>query len=333
MKDRLRGNAVVGQSGGPTAAINATLAGVIKGALECDAIKTLYGMRNGVEGLLEERLVDLTKYFENDELITKLENTPAAALGSCRKKMKSPEVEPETYEKLLEIFKKYNIRYFFYNGGNDSMDTCNKISKFMQKSGYEMRVMGVPKTIDNDLFGTDHCPGYGSAAKYVATSTMEVYHDARVYDTGMVTVLEVMGRHAGYIALNCGIAAGATAIAVPEVSITVDEIVKKIEDARNTGKKHFVIVVAEGVGGVEEMAKEIETRTGIESRATVLGHVQRGGTPTVRDRLRATQMANAAVHLLANGIGNRVVAYKDNQIVDYDIFEALNMTKEFEFET
>ena len=172
----LYGNAVVGQSGGPTAAINATLAGVIRGYLDKDshggAIGTLYGMRNGVEGLLREDLVDLGAIFAKDEDITRLEHTPAAALGSCRKKLpkKGEEGGEEVYARLLEIFKKYNIRYFFYIGGNDSMDTVAKLSEYTKGHEYEMRIIGIPKTIDNDLVGTDHTPGFPSAAKYIAVT-------------------------------------------------------------------------------------------------------------------------------------------------------------------
>ena len=171
----LYGNAVIGQSGGPTAAINATLSGVIRGAFAAkDVIGTVFGMRNGIEGFLNENLINLTEAFKNESDLSILEQTPAAALGSCRKKMKSPDVEPETYLKLIEIFKKYNIRYFFYIGGNDSMDTVSKLSAFAASHDYEMRVIGVPKTIDNDLMVTDHTPGFGSAAKYVAyTSNSE----------------------------------------------------------------------------------------------------------------------------------------------------------------
>ena len=193
--EKLVGAAIFGQSGGPTSVINSSAAGVIITALKQGCITKVYGAAHGIKGMLEEEFYDMSK--EDPYELELLKTTPSSALGSVRYKLKNAEEDPSDYQRLLEVFKKYNIRYFFYNGGNDSMDTCNKISKFMQKSGYEMRVMGVPKTIDNDLFGTDHCPGYGSAAKYVATSTMEIYHDARVYDTGMVCVLEVMGRHAG----------------------------------------------------------------------------------------------------------------------------------------
>jgi 6-phosphofructokinase 1 len=196
----LYGNAVVGQSGGPTAAINATLSGVIRGAFEMKEqgkIGKLYGMKNGVEGLLQERLVDLFSEFENKNDLALLENTPAAALGSCRKKLPKLEENDGTYEKLLAIFKKYDIRYFFYIGGNDSMDTVAKLSAYTAKNDYEMRIVGVPKTIDNDLVGTDHTPGFGSCAKYVATTIKEIIRDCAVYTKKAVTIVEIMGRDAG----------------------------------------------------------------------------------------------------------------------------------------
>ena len=155
--------------------------------------------------MLNDRLFDMGQ--EDPEELELLKYTPSSALGSCRYKMADPDVDDTDYKRILEIFQKYDVRYFFYNGGNDSMDTCNKISKYMQKVGYECRVMGVPKTIDNDLYGTDHCPGFASAAKYIATSCMEVYQDAHVYDTGMIAVIEIMGRHAGWLAGAAALAA------------------------------------------------------------------------------------------------------------------------------
>lgn len=204
----LHGNAVVGQSGGPTAAINATLAGVIRGALrakEQGVIDTLYGMRFGIEGFLREELVDLTETFSCESNIRTLELTPAAALGSCRKKMKSPKDDPKTYERLVEIFRKYNIRYFFYIGGNDSMDTVLKLSDYAAEHDYEIRVVGVPKTVDNDLMVTDHTPGFGSAAKYVAVTTKEILRDVSVYTTKAVTIVEIMGRDAGWLTCAAGL--------------------------------------------------------------------------------------------------------------------------------
>ena len=187
----LKGACIIGQSGGPTSVINASAYGAIKTALECSDITAVYGALNGIKGVLNDNLIDMSK--EDPEELALMKTTPSSALCSCRYKLKDPDVDDTDYKRILEIFKKYNVRYFFYNGGNDSMDTCNKISKFMLKNGYECRVMGIPKTIDNDLAGTDHCPGYASAAKYIATSLMEIYHDARVYDTGMITIVEIMG--------------------------------------------------------------------------------------------------------------------------------------------
>ena len=167
----LKGACIIGQSGGPTAVINASALGAIQSALQSEQVTRVLGAANGIEGVLKERLFDMAR--EDPGELELLKYTPASALGSCRYKMAAPSVDDTDYRRLLEIFRKYDVRYFFYNGGNDSMDTCNKISKFMQQSGYECRVIGIPKTIDNDLHGTDHCPGFGSAAKFIATSCME----------------------------------------------------------------------------------------------------------------------------------------------------------------
>ena len=201
----IKGNAVVGQSGGPTAAINATLSGVIRGALACDAIGTIYGMRNGIEGFLDERMIDLGKTFDNEEKLHALECTPSAALGSCRKKLPDPDKETKMFEDLFALFKKYDIRYFFYIGGNDSMDTVDKLSKYAKKADWEMRFMGVPKTIDNDLYLTDHTPGFGSAAKFVATELQEIACDCNVYTVKAVTIVEIMGRDAGWLTAAAGL--------------------------------------------------------------------------------------------------------------------------------
>jgi 6-phosphofructokinase 1 len=194
----LKGAVMFGQSGGPTSVINSSAAGVFTEALKNQGIITkVYGAAHGIVGILNEDFYDMGQ--ENPKELELLKYTPSSALGSVRYKLKAAEVDDKDYKRLLEVFKKYDIRYFFYNGGNDSMDTCNKVSKFMKQSGYEIRVIGVPKTIDNDLYGTDHCPGYGSAAKYIATTLMEMYLDAKVYDTGMVCIVEIMGRNAGWL--------------------------------------------------------------------------------------------------------------------------------------
>lgn len=249
----LKGNAVVGQSGGPTAAINATLAGVIRGAFDANKqgiIDTIYGMRNGIEGFLAENLVNLTELFTDENDISMLELTPAAALGSCRKKMKSPEDDPETYEKIFEVFKKYNIRYFFYIGGNDSMDTVLKLSRYAADHDYEMRVIGVPKTVDNDLMVTDHTPGFGSAAKYVAVSMKEILRDVSVYTTKAVTIVEIMGRDAGWLTAASGLTklSGGVSpdlIYLPETSFDPEAFLASITEIQ---KDHPAVIVAVSEG-------------------------------------------------------------------------------------
>ena len=211
MDHMLHGCAVVGQSGGPTAAINATLAGVIRGAYNAEEIDTLYGMRNGIEGLLKESLIDLTARFTavdgalDTEALDDLIHTPAAALGSCRKKLPDPHTDTAFYESLISIFRKLNVRYFFYIGGNDSMDTVAKLTEYLKTSDYEMRAVGIPKTIDNDLAGTDHTPGFGSAAKYIATTMQEIVRDCAVYTVPAVTIVEIMGRDAGWLTASAAL--------------------------------------------------------------------------------------------------------------------------------
>lgn len=245
----LKGNAVVGQSGGPTAAINATLAGVIEGtqiAKKEGIIETLYGMRNGIEGFLNENLVNLTERFSKESDIETLKLTPAAVLGSCRKKMKSPEDDYDTYKRLIEIFKKYDIRYFFYIGGNDSMDTVLKLSRFAASQDYDMRVIGVPKTVDNDLMVTDHTPGFGSAAKYVAVTMKEILRDVSVYTTKAVTIVEIMGRDSGWLTAASGLTklsggVSADLIYLPEHPFDPDEFLTSIIEVQ---KKHPAVLVA-----------------------------------------------------------------------------------------
>ncbi len=251
---KLIGNAVVGQSGGPTAAINATLAGVVRGVKENahgGCINKLYGMRNGVEGLLEERLVDLTEFFADDKKIDALENTPAAALGSCRRKLPDPAKDTDTFEKLLAIFKKYDIRYFFYIGGNDSMDTVAKLSEYTKGHDYEMRIIGIPKTVDNDLVVTDHTPGFGSAAKFIAVTMQEIIRDCAVYTTKAVTIVEIMGRDAGWLTAASAIGRavsgyGPDLIYLPERNFSMTEFFEDVRAALDV-HPNVVIAVSEGI--------------------------------------------------------------------------------------
>ena len=248
----LKGNAVVGQSGGPTAAINATLAGVIEGALaHRDTIPTLYGMKNGIMGFLDEEMLDLTTRFANDaEGLRILCQTPAAALGSCRMRLPEPEGNEKFYENLFALFKKYDIRYFFYIGGNDSMDTVAKLRAALKKSDYEMRCVGVPKTIDNDLAATDHTPGYGSAAKYIAATMQEVIRDCNVYSIPAVTIVEIMGRDAGWLTAAAALP-GAVTDVKPDLVYLPERIFREkefLEDVRATLQKKPTVVVAVSEG-------------------------------------------------------------------------------------
>lgn len=250
---KLYGNVVIGQSGGPTSAINATLSGVIRGALEAvkmGDIGRVYGMRNGIDGLCEERLVDLGKIFTEKQHFIDLEHTPASALGACRKRLPDPDEQTLPFEYIIDIFKKYDIRYFFYIGGNDSMDTVDKLSKYTEKVGYEMRVVGVPKTIDNDLDITDHTPGFGSAAKYVATTVKEIISDCSVYTAKAVTIIEIMGRDAGWLTTAAALprigGKGPDYIYLPERDFDMDSF---FSDVKTALKSHpdVVIAVSEGI--------------------------------------------------------------------------------------
>ncbi len=197
----IEGNLIVGQSGGPTVAINATLAGILRGfsASERSRGSKIYGMRNGIEGLLAENIVDLTPLSAEEKKLSLLSLTPASALGSCRKRLPVPSSDPSLYEKIFAILGKYGITAFLYIGGNDSMDTVEKLSAYAKEHGISISVIGVPKTIDNDLADTDHTPGFGSAAKYIACTVEEIRRDLSVYTVPAVTIVEIMGRDAGWL--------------------------------------------------------------------------------------------------------------------------------------
>lgn len=278
----LVGNAIFGQSGGPTSVINASAAGVITEALKTDCIPRVFGAANGIRGILEETFYDMSK--EDPKELELLKTTPSSALGSVRYKLADPDKDDTDYKRILEVFKKYDIRYFFYNGGNDSMDTCDKISKFMEKSGYDCRVIGVPKTIDNDLYATDHCPGYASAAKYVATATMEVYHDAMVYDTPIVCILEVMGRNAGWLTAATSLAthkgAGPQLIYLPELDFDMEKFIDDCKKVYKNNKGKLIVAVSEGVK--DKNGKYIsEYGSDLANTRDSFGHAQLGGTAQV----------------------------------------------------
>ena len=294
--ENLKGACIIGQSGGPTAVINASAQGVIQTALASDQITRVLGAAHGIKGVLADQLYDMSQ--EDPAQLDLLQFTPSSALGSCRYKLADPDVDDTDYQRILEIFKKYDVRYFFYNGGNDSMDTCNKISKYMQRVGYPCNIIGVPKTIDNDLDGTDHCPGYASAAKYIATSCMELYQDARVYDTGTVVIVEIMGRHAGWLAGAAGLASwagsGPDLVYLPEVDFDMDQFladVKRIYDA--TGN-----------------CLVVKQKMGVKVRGIELSLLQRCGSHLASrtDIQEAYAAGKAAVEAAVAGLTDQMVA-------------------------
>ena len=307
----LKGACIFGQSGGPTSVINASAYGVIATALKTPNITRVLGAEHGIKGVLNDRLFDMGQ--EDPAELELLKYTPSSALGSCRYKMADPDVDDTDYKRILEIFKKYDVRYFFYNGGNDSMDTCNKISKYMQKVGYDCRVMGVPKTIDNDLFGTDHCPGFASAAKYIATSCMEVYQDARVYDTGMVCIMEIMGRHAGWLAGAAALAtaygAGPDLVYLPEVDFDMDKFLADV-DRIYKEKGNCMVAVSEGIHYADgTFVSEAKT-----SATDGFGHAQLGGLAahlaSETDIEESVMSGKAAVENAVAGITDKMVGFQ-----------------------
>ncbi|MBQ4427768.1 MAG: 6-phosphofructokinase [Oscillospiraceae bacterium] len=338
MSEKLIGAAVIGQSGGPTSVINASAYGVIRTALDSECITNVYGMAHGIKGMLADQLYDMGQ--EDAEELKLLLNTPSSELGSCRYKIADPDKDDTDYKRILEIFKKYNIRYFFYNGGNDSMDTCDKVSRYMAKSGWDCRVMGVPKTIDNDLYGTDHCPGFASAAKYIATSVCEVYKDARVYDTGMITVIEIMGRHAGWLTAAASLAStvgcGPDLIYVPEVDFDMDKFLKDVTDIYNKNGK-CIVAVSEGIhyadgtfvseakasatdgfghaqlGGLAaHLANVVKEKTGAKVRGIELSLLQRCGAhlASQTDIDESFLAGKTAVEAAVNGETGKMVGFK-----------------------
>ena len=243
-------NAIVGQSGGPTSVINASLAGVFESCKNRGA-DIVYGMCNGVAGLLEERVVDLSTVLTDDLDIELLKRTPSSFLGSCRYKLPDWRDDEAVYKKLFAILEKLNIGYFFYIGGNDSMDTIAKLSRYGAQVGSSVRFIGVPKTIDNDLCLTDHTPGYGSAAKYIATILKEVIRDSSVYNIRSVTVAEIMGRHTGWLAAAASLAAGPDCngpdlILLPECPFDEEAFLKRVAELEKE-RHNVIIAVSEGV--------------------------------------------------------------------------------------
>ena len=338
MAKELTGACIIGQSGGPTAVINASAYGAIRAALDSDKITHVYGAAHGIRGVLDDILYDMG--LEDTHELELLCHTPSSELGSCRYKLRDPDEDDTDYRRMLEVFKKHDVRYFFYNGGNDSMDTCNKISKYMQRVGYDCRVMGIPKTIDNDLYGTDHCPGYGSAAKFIATTCMEVYKDATVYDNTQITVIEIMGRHAGWLAGAAALAshfgAGPDLVYLPEVDFDMDRFLSDVERIARE-KKKVLVAVSEGIhyadgafvseaeasatdgfghaqlGGLAvRLADAVKKRTGAKVRGIELSLLQRCGAhlASQTDIDEAVLAGRTAVEAAVAGETDKMVAFR-----------------------
>lgn len=268
-----KGNCLVAQSGGPTSVINASACGVIQAALKSSEIGEVYAANHGVEGILNEELFSLRA--EDPFEIELMRRTPASALGTCRYKVK----KEEDFARIFEVFKAHDIRYFFYIGGNDSMDTTNKVGAYAQKIGYDLKVMGVPKTVDNDLPETDHTPGFGSVAKYIATSVREAYLDMTAYNYPMIKLIEVMGRGAGWIAASAALAGSKNLetpdmIYLPEVPFSMERFIKDTKAVMEK-RGQALIVVSEGIKTADgKFVIESYTNAGPKD---AFGHVQLGG--------------------------------------------------------
>ncbi len=299
-------------SGGDAPGMNAAIRAVTRSAIK-KGIKVV-GIKRGYNGLMNGDMVDFTERSVSD-IIQKGGTILYTARCLEFKEM-------EGVKKGARICREKGLDGLVVIGGDGSFRGAADLSSC------GIPCVGIPGTIDNDISCTEYTIGYDSAMNTVIQMVDKIRDTAQSHDR--CSVVEVMGRNAGYIAVNTGIACGATAIITLEEKYSLDEVVEKIETTRKTGKQHFIVVVSEGVGDAEGIAKYIGEKTGIESRATILGHVQRGGAPTVRDRVVATQMGHYAVELLSQGIGNRVVGMQGGKIVDFDIKEALSMKKAFE---
>ena len=332
-------NIIIGQSGGPTAVINSSLAGVYKAARSLGADK-VYGMKYGIEGLLKEELLELNVLLDDRMSIELLKRTPSSYLGSCRFKLPDPDTDATPFVKLFTLFDKYDICAVFYIGGNDSMDTIAKLSRYGQQVGSNVRFIGVPKTIDNDLCLTDHTPGYGSAAKYIATILKEVIRDSSVYNIRSVTVAEIMGRHAGWLTAAAALAtkygAGPDLIYLPETDFDMDTFLADVERVyKQTGS--CMVAVSEGIhyadgsfvseaktsatdgfghaqlGGLAALlASIVKEKTGAKVRGIELSLLQRCGAhlASETDIEEAVMAGRAAVENAVAGITDKMVAFE-----------------------
>ena len=333
----LKGNMLIAHGGGPTPVINSSLLGAVREAKKHPEIETIYGARFGAEGILAGDLIDLGAV--PDETLGLLARTPASAIGSCRRKLTDAD-----YPAVLECFKKFNIRYFFYNGGNDPMDTCNKVYQLAVKSGYELRVIGIPKTIDNDLAVTDHCPGFGSAAKYAAASALEIAQDAAALPIHVV-VMEMMGRNAGWItaasALFTGLMPCEHLVYLPETDFDKDEFLAAVKEKWAKGRG-LLVTVSEGIhyaggapvadsgivdgfghkvpgGAAQTLSDMIMNETGIKSRSEKPGLLGRTSVALMSeiDRDEAELAGATAVKSAVEGQTGYMVGFRTERKPEY----------------
>ncbi len=329
-------NIAVAQSGGPTGVINASLLGVFRQALAEDGINTIFGSLNGIEGIIYDRLVSLNDRLATSEDMALLRQTPSSALGSCRYKLPSADKEPTVYESIRRTLESHDIGAFFYIGGNDSMDTVHKLSTYFAQVGCPIRVMGVPKTIDNDLMEMDHTPGYGSAAKFVATSMMEMIRDCTVYDLDSVLIVEIMGRDTGWLTASAALPRllGETAphlVYLPEVAFSVDNFLADVKRIQQTSRT-VVVAVSEGVeideasefqsGKVDNFGHKylsgvgkcleniVSTRLGCKVRSVELNILQRCAShvASATDVAEAERVGMTAVRAAMDGETGKVAA-------------------------
>lgn len=316
-------NMLVAQSGGPSAAINATITGVIDAGIASDQVGHVYGARNGIKGVLNENFVNLDEVCDTKEKRDLLSVTPAAALGSCRWKLKDPKENAEEFEEIIRILRKNNIGYFVYTGGNDSMDTVYKLSIYCKENNIDdIKVMGAPKTIDNDLGETDHCPGFGSAAKFIATAFTEIACDCFVYDVPSVTIVEVMGRNAGWLTASSALARTEER-RVPQLIYLCEKVFdeeKFIEDVNKALEKenNIIVAVSEGVKDATGHYVDEETKSGKED---AFGHKYLSGIGKYLEGLVGNRIG-CKVRSVELNILQRCAGY---MLSETDIIESRNL--------
>lgn len=359
-----KGNCIIGQSGGPTAAINASLSGVLQGIFENGLYDKVYGMVNGIEGLLQGKYLDLSSIFTSQESLDKLTNTPAMYLGSCRFKLPTCEHSEDVYAIIFDFFETHNITTVFYIGGNDSMDTVLKLSAYAKENNKAINVIGIPKTIDNDLPITDHTPGFGSAAKYVATSLLEIAHDTYIYNIPSVTIVEIMGRNAGWLTAAAALARteyspAPDLIYLPEVPFNMERFIEDVKEVQKT-RKNVIVAISEGIknekgeyisassssvdafghkqlcGAGKALENTLKDALKCKVRSVELNVLQRAGghIASLTDLNESVAIGKAAALAGAEGETAKMLCYKrtsnapyETEIFSYDIRQIANLEK------